>query len=89
MPLSSTAPSHAVSDFHFRIRRFTSLPLFIAKGIFGMFMGLYSRRQQARLKEEMRSTLAEQRRLIHLLRVRHEATMDPIEKRLQGIQYEL
>ena len=67
MPLSGTAPSHAVSDFHFRIRRFTSLPLFIAKGIFGTFMGLYNRRQQARLKEEMRSTLAKQRRLIQLL----------------------
>ena len=52
-------------------------------------MGLYNRRQQARLKEEMRSTLAEQRRLIQMLRVRHEETMDPIEKRLQGIQYEL
>ena len=89
MPLSGTAPSHAVSDFHFRIRRFASLPLFIAKGIFGTFMGLYNRRQQARLKEEMRSTLAKQRRLIQMLRVCHEETMDPIEKRLQGIQYEL
>ena len=89
MPLSGTAPSNTVSDFHFRIRRFASLPLFIAKGIFGTFMGLYNRRQQARLKEEMRSTLAEQRRLIQLLRVRHEETMDPIERRLQGIAYEL
>ena len=52
-------------------------------------MGLYNRRQQARLKEEIRSTLAEQRRLIQMLRVRHEETMDPIVKRLQGIQYEL
>ena len=89
MPLSGTAPSHAVSDFHFRNCRFASLPLFIAKGIFGMFMGLYNRRQQACLKEEMRSTLAEQRRLIQMLRVRHEETMDPIQKRLQGIQYKL
>ena len=52
-------------------------------------MGLYNRRQQARLKEEIRSTLAEQRRLIHMLRVQHEVTMDPIKKRLKGIQYEL
>ena len=35
------------------------------------------------------STLAEQRRLIHMLRVQHKATMDSIEKRLKGIQYEL
>ena len=52
-------------------------------------MGLYKRRQQARLKEEIRSTLAEQRQLIQMLRVQHEVAMDPIEKRLKGIHYEL
>ena len=86
----SAAPSPAVStSIHFCIRRFASLLLFIAKGIFGMLMGLYNKRQQAHLRAEMRSTLAEQRQLIHMLQVQQEASMDPIKKRLKGIQYEL
>ena len=90
MPLSGTAPSSAVSDsIHFHICHFVSHSLYIANGIFGMFMGLYNKRQQAHLREEMRSTLAEQRRLVHMLRFQQEANMDPLEKRLKGIQYEL
>ena len=37
----------------------------------------------------MRSILAEQRRLFHMLQTQHKAQKNQLEKRLQGIQYEL
>ena len=52
MPLLGTAPSSAISDsIHFRIHCFASIHLFIMKGIFGTFMGLYNKNEATSLFE--------------------------------------
>ena len=47
MPLFGTAPPSTVSaTVHLCFHHFLSIPLFIVKGIFGTFMGLYNKRQR-------------------------------------------
>ena len=51
MPITSTASLNQfqyTTDVRFR-RSPLSIPLFLAKGVFGTFMGLYNRRQQKQL----------------------------------------
>ena len=70
MPITSTASLNQfqyTTDVRFR-RSPLSIPLFLAKGVFGTFMGLYNRRQQKQLQKEMQNTLKEQKRLVAILR---------------------
>ena len=70
MPITSTASPNQfqyTTDVRFR-RSPLAIPLFLAKGVFGTFMGLYNRRQQKQLQKEMQNTLKEQKRLVASLR---------------------
>ena len=70
MPITSTASLNQfqyTTDVRFRHSPL-AIPLFLAKGVFGTFMGLYNRRQQKQLQKEMQNTLKEQKRLVAILR---------------------
>ena len=70
MPITSTAIPHQFQyTTDVRFKRFPlAIPLFLAKGVFRTFMGLYNRGQQKQLKKEMQNTLTEQKRLVVILR---------------------
>ena len=70
MPITSTtSPNqfHNTTDVRFK-RSPLAIPLFLAKGVFGAFMGLYNCRQQKQLQNEMQNTLKEQKCLVVILR---------------------
>ena len=72
------------TDVRFR-RSPLAIPLFLAKGVFGTFMGLYNRRQQKQLQKEMQNTLKEQKFLVAILRSYMESFSQQYEQS-SGIQ---